>query len=176
MSTATKSECVTEWITMPDTHDSRTREERNTEQFKTTGGWLRFGPEASLTAKEDRVEGALQWKIPSYSADNIFWDAPSSFVIKPDGTWALFVSRIFNGFDSYGPFDRRFNVRFWWVAQYKDASGAVVYQQQYLAGAEGYKGATNNVYQTGHDAGYAHWHKLVSDRTTVGWIQFERYY
>ncbi len=116
----------------------------------------------------------LSWPdIQSWSQDSITWQAPSSFFLYSDGSWALAVEYLHNGYDSYGPLERHFSVRWWWFVQYFNAQGGVIYQAQYEAGAEGYQGRSNNILKTGIDGGVLGWkEQIVEARGNIGRAQF----
>ncbi len=93
-----------------------------------------------------------QWsQIPDWSVDSTAWNAPSSFVLYDDGSWTLAISRLYNGYNSYGPFERKFSVRWHWTVKYLDAQGGVRGQIAIVAGDEGYLGVAHNVLKTGVD-------------------------
>jgi hypothetical protein len=124
---------------------------------------------------DDGKYAFLQWPaISDFSNDSITWTGPSSFVIYSDGSWALAVGRLYNGYDNYQPWERHFSVRWYWVVNYLNAQGSVIYQSEYVAGGEGYKGSTSNIVLNGNDAGFLQWRDQIA--TGSGFIRYETFY
>jgi hypothetical protein len=104
----------------------------------------------------------FQWQISeSWSEDSISWDAPTSFVIYSDGSWALSIAKVTNGYDSYGMFDRHFSVRFLFLIDYYNADGSVVHQFKINAGEAGYKASIDNIFMSGVDIGFNKWKEQI---------------
>ena len=123
----------------------------------------------------DKRSPFLQWAaIPGYSRAGITWDAPSSFAIYCDGSWALAVARLRNGYDRYGPLDQHLSVRWFWVVDYHDAQGAVIFNSEYEAGVEGDKASTSNIVRNGVDHGFLNWKDRIASAS--GWIRYESFY
>lgn len=104
------------------------------------------------------------WRdIPTWDQDSIRWVAPSSFVLYSDGSFAMAIGRLANNYDSYGPFDRHFSIRFLWTVTYSNAQGAPIHRFDLNCGEMGYQGSQDNVVLNGVDGSYLQWRDQITD-------------
>lgn len=100
----------------------------------------------------------VEWpQLRTWSSDSCWWYEPSSVVLYTDGSWALAIARLYNGYDSYGPFERKYSVTWSIEIDYHNAQGSILSQSRFDVGTEGYQGSTSNIVRNFADGNYLQW-------------------